>query len=212
MWVAKDNIDGLEVYLFSDGPSVGIIHNENNKWLLENAPPGFISNLLLEIFSWVNILSDGMYLYKNDLRHFKYAFPDWKERLSIVAQCDNVPDGIRTLARDALSGKYVKDQKAKAALRKVTQGYIYLAKSNNGHYKIGRTTDPEKRLKQLQSEYPMLEISMEHTFSAMDFVTAEDELQQRYNEKCVGREWFALAPDDVETISSISGWDGIFHE
>lgn len=80
-------------------------------------------------------------------------------------------------------------------------GYVYLIHSDTGHYKIGWSVEPRKRLKIFSVEMP-IQIRLLHYFYAEDALLAERLLHERFAEKRVSGEWFRLAEQDVELICS----------
>ena len=77
---------------------------------------------------------------------------------------------------------------------------IYLAVNNrNGYYKIGQSINPEIREKTLQSEEP----EVEFIISFPGDKTTEKLLHDKYQDKRLRGEWFALNSEDVEFIKSL---------
>jgi hypothetical protein len=69
----------------------------------------------------------------------------------------------------------------------------------NGYYKIGKSDNPIKREKTLQSEKPMIELL--HVIDK----NVEAKLHKQYAGKRVRGEWFNLATDDIEEIINGNG-------
>ena len=83
-------------------------------------------------------------------------------------------------------------------------GYIYLLMSENGYYKIGRTTNIQKRLKAIQREYP-IEIKLLHFWECDNYIEVESTLHELYKEYRRGKtEWFSLPQDIVNDICDMS--------
>jgi hypothetical protein len=78
-------------------------------------------------------------------------------------------------------------------------GYIYLLKSTNNYYKIGRTINMDMRMKQYDCHAPG-PITLIHSFPVLDMVQAEKELHERFASKRYNGEWFALDKEDVAYI------------
>lgn len=81
-------------------------------------------------------------------------------------------------------------------------GFVYLIRSHDGLYKIGRTNNLANRLHEYRVHWSS-EVHFDHTITCQDSYKAERILHQRYADKRVRGEWFALTADDVETIKSI---------
>lgn len=96
-------------------------------------------------------------------------------------------------------------QAAKEASRgqRSTAGYVYLLKETNGiHYKIGRTNNPENRVKEFGVKLPF-KVEYTHLIQTDDMYALEAELHIRYASKRVDGEWFLLSEDDVLEIVSM---------
>lgn len=84
-------------------------------------------------------------------------------------------------------------------------GFVYLLTVDNLHWKIGRTFDLRKRLKQYNTS-SHTRLSFEHIIPTTDCVAAERQLHERYASKrdAEGREWFNLDQNDVAEIKAIA--------
>lgn len=93
--------------------------------------------------------------------------------------------------------------KADEPLRKLA-GYIYLILGPQGHYKIGLSKTPLKRIERLEVKLPF-PIEPIHIFKTNWMRGAERELHQKYTDegKHVNGEWFMLTDDDVQAIKQI---------
>jgi len=83
-----------------------------------------------------------------------------------------------------------------------TGQYIYLIQGSNGYYKIGKTTQPRKRLRKLSVVLPF-DINVLHLIPTNDMSFVEKHLHEKYQHKRVRGEWFALSIDDVKEIREI---------
>lgn len=72
---------------------------------------------------------------------------------------------------------------------------------NTGYHKIGRSYNPEKREKTLQSEKPTIEL----LFSFNAPVWLENELHLVFENKRIRGEWFDLIEEEVLIIKNIGG-------
>lgn len=82
-------------------------------------------------------------------------------------------------------------------------GYVYLVQGPPGLYKIGKSKDPEDRVRTFGVKLPF-EVDLIHTIQCADYTAAEKALHLRFADKRSEGEWFALADEDVETIKAIS--------
>lgn len=82
-------------------------------------------------------------------------------------------------------------------------GYVYLIKSPSGHYKIGRTINPNDRLRMFGVHLPF-EVEIIALIKSDDHKRLEASLHQTYNDKRVNGEWFALSPEDVDYVKSLA--------
>jgi len=78
---------------------------------------------------------------------------------------------------------------------KFTKVYVMIDK-NTGYYKIGRSSNPLKREKTLQSEKPTIELLFHHDAR----ISNEKELHDMFNNKRVRGEWFDLNGSDLSVI------------
>ena len=81
-------------------------------------------------------------------------------------------------------------------------GYVYILKSQDGYYKIGKSVTPEVRIKSLGVVLPFA-IEPIHLIKAADYSSAEIMLHKKYAEQRVRGEWFALDRCDLDFILSI---------
>lgn len=90
------------------------------------------------------------------------------------------------------------------------EGYVYLASSDIGLYKIGISRNPRKRVAKLRAQSP-LNILLQHFFSVDDMARAEAQLHKVCEPKHYKGEWFSLSQEDVAWIQSITEYkDGRF--
>lgn len=93
-------------------------------------------------------------------------------------------------------------RKPQTVNQKAGSGYVYLAASNNGSWKIGTTRDIERRLSQLQHQSPTL-IRLETWTFSEDPRNLEKMLHEKFSAKRLYGEWFELSPEDVEEIKAM---------
>lgn len=100
------------------------------------------------------------------------------------------------------------------ALRKLAnkkpaqRGYIYLLRAvvPDNYYKIGLSIDPVKRIESMGVLLPF-PIKPLHQFPTNHRFRAEKQLHDKYANKRVNGEWFALSEQDVKDICAISHMD-----
>lgn len=78
-------------------------------------------------------------------------------------------------------------------------GYIYLFGSMNQFYKIGRTIDPTKRIKNIRS-HNAFPPSLVELFWVNDYVDMENSLHRMYRDHRQDYEWFQLIQEQVWEI------------
>jgi hypothetical protein len=81
---------------------------------------------------------------------------------------------------------------------KFLEGYVYLASAGN-LTKVGRSINPQKRVKELDSPNGA-EIKLLHTIPTADMVYLENAIHSLYRDKQVSGEWFTLKDQDISTI------------
>lgn len=83
-------------------------------------------------------------------------------------------------------------------------GFVYLAKSDTGHYKIGRSKNPYGRIKHFDTIMPV-NVKIVHYFPCDNPRQAEAEMHQiadRHAERVAG-EWFSLSQFIVSIFCTI---------
>jgi hypothetical protein len=99
---------------------------------------------------------------------------------------------------------YPPSAKASKPNRKQSRaGFVYLLKSETGHYKIGRTIDPKSRSKTFGIQLPFA-VEFLAVIPADDMISLESELHRRFDEKRLSGEWFNLSDDDIEYIKGLA--------
>lgn len=81
-------------------------------------------------------------------------------------------------------------------------GWVYLLRSADDLYKIGRTVDPNNRIRTFNVKLPF-DVEYEHLIQTDNRFALETELHHHFAAQRVGGEWFNLSPEDVEYIKSL---------
>jgi hypothetical protein len=89
---------------------------------------------------------------------------------------------------------------AEAHERTKRKGFVYVVRSATGLYKIGKSKDPENRLKALFISSP-IELELIRKIETDDMHALEYELHLRFSEKRVQGEWFKLDDADLATMA-----------
>lgn len=95
---------------------------------------------------------------------------------------------------------------AKPNRRKGRRGYVYLLKSLDGYYKIGKSVEPAARIRSLGVVLPF-PIETEHFFSCDDYSEAEAALHRKYADFRLKGEWFDLPDTEVAWVKSINRYE-----
>ena len=95
---------------------------------------------------------------------------------------------------------------------KAVDGFVYLAYSDTGHYKIGRSYDPVNRIKVFKTKMPV-KVQLIHVIPCDNVIAAESDLHQWYHNRRYEGEWFSLTKEDVNVICNLAGYaSGMWHE
>lgn len=85
------------------------------------------------------------------------------------------------------------------------KGYIYLLEEPINHwYKIGMSRDTNKRIKGLRLPF---KVTMLHSFPSDDVAQVEQYLHEKFADKRLHGEWFALTPEDVNWLCSVERYE-----
>lgn len=76
---------------------------------------------------------------------------------------------------------------------------VYLAKADNGLFKIGLSSNACERIRGLNKQSP-IDIKMVALYGSTDAIACENELHRWFRNKHVKGEWFYLTDEDVEVF------------
>jgi hypothetical protein len=76
---------------------------------------------------------------------------------------------------------------------------VYFLRIETGLVKIGRSTNPEKRLTDVRRALPF-DSELLHLVKSMDHIALEKSYHERFADRRVRGEWFALTEEDLQTI------------
>lgn len=79
------------------------------------------------------------------------------------------------------------------------EGYVYLAKSDTGHYKIGRSKNPWGRIKHFDTIMPV-KVEIIHLIWCDNMIDCEKRLHAIFRGNRGNGEWFNLSDEDVDWI------------
>ena len=95
------------------------------------------------------------------------------------------------------------ENETKMKKKNTTAGVVYLLKiKDKKQYKIGVTTNLNKRLDQISPKMPF-EIKVEHQIEHGDIYGLEEKLHDKFKDKRIKGEWFKLDDDDVSYIKNM---------
>ncbi len=80
-----------------------------------------------------------------------------------------------------------------------TEGYIYVLRSEAGHYKIGKAIDPFSRSKTIGTQHAY-KIDLIYIALCLDYTRVERYLHQALSSYRMNGEWFDLPADKVEWL------------
>jgi hypothetical protein len=135
-------------------------------------------------------------MYFNDYK-FRSRVDDW---MVLATRQDSFPVSQMGIAIIDFIRQLKKQEVPQVQpLPKARPGFVYILKSDTGHYKIGRAIDPENRLRTFGVKLPF-KVEYELLIPSDDYIKLEAELHARFHIKHVSGEWFALVPEDIEAL------------
>jgi len=88
----------------------------------------------------------------------------------------------------------------------INEGFVYLAECSTGHFKIGKSVNPAKRVRHFDTQMPV-DTWLRHSFPATPYAEAEKRLHERFDAHRVDGEWFELSDESVSHIESIERFE-----
>lgn len=206
-WTYRIDVDGFEFVLFSRdngfrrSPVVSIEHPE----YLER--DGFLAAYKrafevypayeadMELCQWSNHI-EYFHCREDEVREYIQRFKDVG-----IEPSETSADMIRQLMA------YYKHQTPAPAPKKPqgrapVAGYVYLLQSPTNHYKIGCATNPRNRAKTFGIQLPF-EVEFLALIYTEDMYSLEGSLHEKFANKHVNGEWFALDAADVDYIKAL---------
>ena len=126
------------------------------------------------------------------LRAFKGKPSLVRELSKFVRKKENYSDLVELLPLDETTGSATDES------NELSEGYVYLLKSGK-HYKIGRSDELERRVKQIAVGLPEAVI-LEHAIKTDDPSGIEAYWHRRFANKRANGEWFKLTATDLRAF------------
>lgn len=83
-------------------------------------------------------------------------------------------------------------------------GYVYVLKSDSGHYKIGKTTNPDARMEKFGVKLP-IEVEYLILIRSHGYHQLEARFHQQFKHKRINGEWFSLSTTDLMLLEMYPG-------
>ena len=115
-----------------------------------------------------------------------------RELSKFVRKKENYSDLVELLPLDETTGSATDES------NELSEGYVYLLKSGK-HYKIGRSDELERRVKQIAVGLPEAVI-LEHAIKTDDPSGIEAYWHRRFANKRANGEWFKLTATDLRAF------------
>lgn len=164
-----------------------------------------------DVMATVNWFLEWKHLLKTIVMAGDYT-PFDRQTIGSIASDFTVNHMVRAAAATCIRNfdrhsEWVEQQMKRGTRRARNAGYIYLARSDSGHYKIGQSKKPKERIKVFDTIMP-IRVELVHTIPADNSFLGESLLHEKYAHKRFDGEWFSLNLDDVEEIKRIGNFAG----
>lgn len=91
-------------------------------------------------------------------------------------------------------------------------GFVYIIKIQTGEFKIGKSINVEKRIKEIDTSTPH-ELELVHAIISDNANNAEKLLHKKYEKSRIKGEWFNLSSNDIDELLVIEKFEeGIFYK
>lgn len=206
-WSRQVDIDGFEFVLFSrdngyDGmPVIGIEHPEylNRDGFLSAFKHAFelypAHEADMELSQWSDYI-EYFHCQEDKVREYIQRFKDVG-----IEPSETSADMIRQLMAYYNHPTPAPAPK-KPQGRAPVAGWVYLLQSPTNHYKIGCATNPRNRAKTFGIQLPF-EVEFLALIYTEDMYSLEGSLHEKFANKRVKGEWFALDAADVDYIQAL---------
>lgn len=213
-WNMKLTVQGYDfLFLNHEGDAFGVLVPPDTDMDDEDYVEALAK--ALSLYEFINIFNDlteardAWYTR----RHYGNDFEQFFDRAKVLhkahkfLQQDELtkPDWIIKFADDLASNTRPPKPEPEPKPKKKAEkpGFVYLLKSDKGHYKIGRTVNPESRSKTFGIQLPF-DVTFECLIETQNMFALEAELHARFADKRTTGEWFDLTPEDVEYIKGLA--------
>lgn len=145
--------------------------------------------------------SEGLHKYFYQLADIKRMYiypylPSW-----IWSQVERSMGYCATFILEALERE--KAERRAEMRQSPTYGFVYLIQSPTGSYKIGRTRNPNNRMRTFGVQLPF-EVDYVCVIETGDMYQLERQLHQQFANKRINGEWFLLDAQDVASIQGMA--------
>lgn len=151
--------------------------------------------------SWCADLTRILYASPADLLLLQRLYDVSKQYINVMT-----PDEANALllAADAASDEIVRRDKLVAGKHPpIKSGYVYLMRSLLDDYKIGCSARPQNRILTLGVTLPY-PVEILYLIFTPDMYRTEQELQERFHDKCIVGEWYKLDESDVADFARMA--------
>lgn len=209
-------VNGFDVrYIVGDKHFGGLLIDPTNHQF-DNPDYAEALQLAAKVYPIINaaeILKEWSLTPPGDMQQARETYID--SILEFAALVKDNPYGIQmhdqaweyvTLARAEKRIRQEEEERRKYKQQKRvanTGGYVYLVQSPTENYKIGRTKNPENRMRTFGVQLPF-EVEYVCVIKTPDMYALERELHERFASKRVNGEWFTLETADVEYIKGLA--------
>lgn len=151
--------------------------------------------------SWCADLSRILYASPGDLLLLQRLYDVSKQYVNVLMVDET--EALQ-LAADAASDEIVRrDKLTGGKFLPIKSGYVYLMRSLLDDYKIGCSARPQNRILTLGITLPY-PVEILYLIFTPDMYRTEQELQDRFRDKCIAGEWYKLNEADVADFARMA--------